>query len=131
MRTGTTVGYVRQTGAMCSYDFEILDELATRHHEQVGGYILSKWGLHNMVKTVASAHHHPEKAGAAMPMALAVAAADQGDRIEAEGASERLAALAAMPICYQAGLTAGQIEALVEAIEAARADDVMASLTGA
>lgn len=110
-------------------DMTILDALADQHHQQVGEHVLSKWGMHNMVKTVAAHHHAPDKAGAAAPLALVVAAADAADRIEAETAEERAVALSNIAAPYKAGLTStGDIERLAKAIQEAKDDSVMSSL---
>ena len=110
-------------------DMEALQYLSDTHHEQVGAHVLSKWGMHNMVKTVAAHHHTPTKAGAAAPMVMAVAAADVADRIVAETLEERIAALLKLPEPYKAGLSnPDDIEKLAVAIQDAKNDSVMSSL---
>lgn len=110
-------------------DMQALRDLADAHHEQVGAHILSKWGMHNMVKTVAAHHHTPAEAGAATPMAMAVAAADAADRIEAATVEERTEALTKLAAPYQAGLTsAADMEKLATAVQDAKDDSVMSSL---
>lgn len=110
-------------------DMQALHNLADAHHEQVGAHILSKWGMHNMVKTVAAHHHTPASAGAATPMAMAIAAADAADRIEATTIEERIAALTNMAAPYQAGLTSARdIEKLATAVQDAKEDSIMSSL---
>lgn len=110
-------------------DLDVVSALADRYHEQVGGYILSKWGLHNMIKTVACSHHDPANAAAAAPLALIVAAADVAANLQAEDLASRVAQLSQLPQCYHAGLRSmAEIEELAKAVEDAQHDDVMSSL---
>jgi len=101
------------------HDPEVVDRVCDALHEQVGGLVLSSWGVQSQVKSVAMHHHQPQSAGAAMAMAMAVSVADQAAHIEADTPDARAAALAQMPVAYQAGLDPGCFLRLCEIIGAA------------
>lgn len=112
------------------WDSALAGRAADALHAELGPLVLSSWGLHNMVTRVAEHHHRPARAGAAMPLCLAVATVDAADRLVAESPEARAEALCALPLGYQAGLDAAQLATIAQVVHTARNDDILARLTG-
>jgi len=99
-------------------------------HQELGVLVVSRWKLPDLVKDAAGLHHHaPEKAGAATPMLLALAVANEGDKLDAADGAERSRRLLDLPFGYRAGLNPQQIAEVAAELEQARRDAELLNLT--
>ena len=95
----------------------VLDDL----HPQMGALVIKNWRLPDVICSVARYHHLPQKAGAAMPIALAAAAAHHAMNVEGSDLEQRIDGISANAAPFQAGLAAGQIRAVALAVVQAEA----------
>ncbi len=109
----------------------IAEQLSSELHERVGHLVLSRWGLHSVVKDVAAHHHNPSRASAdARPYAVLVAVMDAIDRSEQTDPEQRLQELMTNRLSGESGLGYDELLDLSATVDTARNDEVLMSIVG-
>lgn len=109
----------------CLLEPDFVERAGAELHEATGRLLLSRWGLHETVKSIAQHHHNPAGAADNHALAWVVRVADIADDIEAEDSAERFAELRLHPEVRDCGIGEAVIQQMCETVALAREDETL------